>query len=470
MSALSGIQSIVTTPVQAAQTDMANTSADSGAVTAVLSPDKGAATATTDVPAAQTGDRVSLSEAAKALLPGAQPSVQAIATDSDLPQGAASLLATATTESGRQVRIEQYTAGANPAQGKAASSAVVVTVSATDQQAEQRYLVTDDTIINENANGELSVASYTPGRETGGNDVIIGVRGLAYQGGDGNDTIVTTGGNVAIDAGSGNDTVVVAGVALAGHISMGDGNDTLTAGTIGGGQVNIDTGDGNDTISASYIGLGGQVNIDTGDGDDAVHASWIGLGIGTPSQVNIDTGAGNDSVTSSWTGVSMGSGSAQVNIDTGDGNDVVGSSWVSASFFGGHSQTNIATGAGNDTIAAGVLTASFFGGSSQTNIDTGSGKDTISVGLLGLQVGHASRLELMREVVEEGTSDTTSGASTASAAGSTAGTERNAGSTGTGSTAFRLARSSYASQNDQGNKDGQTAPHAGRLTLRGRFF
>ena len=93
--------------------------------------------------------------------------------------------------------------------------------------------------------------------------------------------------------------------------------------------------------------------------------------------------------------VGMGSGSAQVNIDTGDGNDVVGSSWVSASFFGGHSQTNIATGAGNDTIAAGVLTASFFGGSSQTNIDTGSGEDTISVGLLGLQVGHASRLELM---------------------------------------------------------------------------
>jgi len=493
MSDLSGIQSIATPQIMPPQTETAGTSANSGAVVSAATPDTVAATGTMDGSATGTGDRVSLSEAAKALLGGTQPSAQLIATANDMPQGTASLLATATTQSGRQVRVEQYTAGADPARGTAASSAIVVTIGATDRQAEQRYLVTDDTIINEDAHGDLAVAAYTPGQETDGNDVIIGVRGLAYQGGDGNDTIVTSSGNVDIDAGSGNDTVVVAGVALAGNISLGDGNDSLSAMCIGtdgrqvnittgagndtisasyigmGGQVNIDTGDGNDAISASYIGLSGQVNIDTGEGDDTIDASWIGLGIGMHSQVNIATGAGNDAVTSSWTGVSMGSGATQVNIDTGDGNDLVGSSWFSASFFGGHSQTNIATGAGNDTIAAGALTASFFGGTSQTNIDTGTGDDTITASLLGVHIGHTGKLELLRTVVEAGTSDTGQAASDAAQTSGTSATATDDTATDTGCTVFRLARSRYG-QSDQDSADTTADTPGKRLVLRRRIL
>jgi len=378
---------------------------------------------------------------------------QSAIVEKPLKPGTTELLGTATTKSGRLVSVSQFVAG--PEGQQSPQAGYMVSISGDANHEAQSFQVTGDAIINEDKNGELQISAYTAGKETDGNDIIIGAghaslnggkgddtifdvspnSSKSISGGDGNDTIIVAANSVGdtIDAGNGDDKLIVKGGILGGEINMGEGNDSIQARNIGtisgqttidtgngndsvsadfiganGSQVNIKTGDGNDKVHAAFIGLGGddQVNIDTGDGNDLVDASWIGLGFGgSASQVNINTGKGNDAVRSSWIGTSIGSGSTQVNIDTGEGNDTINSSWIGTSMEGGSSQVNIKTGDGNDNITSSWIGSSFFHGKSQVNIDTGKGDDKINASSIGFSLDENANSRGMLSVVQSASGD-----------------------------------------------------------------
>ncbi len=323
---------------------------------------------------------------------------QSAIVEKPLEPGSTELLGTATTKSGRQVSISQFVAGG---QGQPAQVGYAVSISGDANHEAQSFQVAGDSIINEDENGELHISAYSAGKETNGDDIIIGSGGGALSGGQGNDTIFDVSPNLpksisggdgndtiivatnsledTIDAGAGDDKLIVKGGILGGEIKMGDGNDSVQARNIGtfSGQTTIDTGNGNDSVSADFIGANGsQVNIKTGDGNDKVHAAYIGMG--GDNQVNIDTGDGNDLVDASWIGLAFGGSASQVNINTGKGDDTVRSSWIGTSLGSGSTQVNIDTGEGNDTINSSWVGTSIEGGSSQVNLKTGDGNDTIT--------------------------------------------------------------------------------------------
>lgn len=340
----------------------------------------------------------------------------AVAATGDWSAATTTNIATTTTASGRTVSVDRYSnaAGLTDANGASLSeSGFRVTIGGAAGEEAQHYVLTGNTIINEDADGSLRIAAYQPGQETSGDDIIIGglldgtmrggggddtIIGLAdvgyvdVSGGDGDDTIIMANdANGRIDTGAGNDTVKAAVLGAGGAISIdtGSGDDTIEAAYIGlGGSVDITTGSGDDTVKASWIGINSKVAIDTGSGDDTVDASWIGVGFGdNASQVSIETGSGDDTVTSSWIGVGIGAEERghtgpgpSVNVDTGSGDDTVAASWIGVGLSGTGSQVAIDTGSGDDTVAAGVVGF----GNAQIALETGSGDDTVSVGVLGL--------------------------------------------------------------------------------------
>jgi hypothetical protein len=287
--------------------------------------------------------------------------------DASQVQGTAktSLITTATTQSGRTVALESYeyaTPVTDENGASVAQSGYRVTISGNGDEADQSYILTDSTIINEDANGTLRIGTYASGQETSGDDIIIGtgLGGSALSGGDGNDTLIVLSpfGKSTISGGAGDDTVFVAGD-LTGNVDTGTGDDTIVATTIGfGDAATIDTGEGDDIIAAVSIGFGGSVTINTGEGDDDIAASWIGVHGG---QVNIDTGSGDDAIAASWIGVD----NAQVNITTGSGDDTIDASWIGVD----NAQVNIDTGSGDDGIYATWIGVN--GG--QVNISGGGG-------------------------------------------------------------------------------------------------
>jgi hypothetical protein len=435
--------------------------------------------------------------------------------------GKAVLVGTATTQSGRKVTIEQY----NPA--TAADNGVspeprtgyMVTIAATDQQEQQRYMLNGNTIINEDENGALHVSAYS--QATDGNDIIIGLLDTSLSGGAGDDTLFDfrQGGMGNIDGGAGDDTIVVSGVHSVGYIHSGDGNDTINftgnvvgadistgdgndtvniAGSVYGGnislgagndslqandlstfftgQLNVDTGDGNDQIKAGSIGEGkGQVNIDTGNGNDLIHAGDIGIG----GQVNINTGDGNDSIHASWIGIG---GNSQVNIDTGDGNDRVHSNWIGIGTDGHETQVNINAGSGNDSLSfdwlgvAGVasgqvnintgsgndsLTFNWLGGedvgNSQVNINMGSGNDYINAGIEGLRLVTQAKMEAMRDLVRETPADKATPKSSHNGDALLANTSGMATMTGESTPMARRGSITYRTQSQSDNATTETA-------------
>lgn len=433
----------------------------SNSILSNASPTAGSGAAQTNTPTDYT---VALSAEGRQLA-AAMPSTVLTETKTDLSPlnvasaqqlGEAVLVGTATTQSGRKVTIEQYNPATVAESGVSPqpSASYMVTIDATDQHDQQSFLLTGNTIINEDAHGALHVSAYTPGQETDGNDIIIGLLATPLSGGAGDDTIIVSGDQRGgtIDAGDGNDTVMIAGNVMDGAVSMGDGNDTLQTGavfggnismgdgndalqagsvyggnitmgdgndtlqatalsgytglnvdtgegndsiitkTIGGGQVNLTTGKGNDRINAAIIGLAdGQVNIDTGSGNDMIDASYISLGSG---QVNIDIGDGNDSVHASWIGLAIGGGDSQVNIASGRGNDSVSASWIGTGINGGRSQVNIDTGDGNDSVHSSWIGTGINGGKTQVNIDTGDGNDSVGSSWIGFEAGGSSQVNI----------------------------------------------------------------------------
>ena len=411
------------------------------------SPTAGSSAAQTDAP---TGDTVALSAEGRQLAaaipspvltePGAAPSPIDATSAQEL--GEAVLVGTATTQSGRKVTIEQYNPATAAGNGVSLEprTGYMVTIAATDQQEQQRFMLNGNTIINEDENGALHVSAYTPGQETDGNDIIIGQLATPLRGGAGDDTIFVTGDQYGgtIDAGAGNDTVMIVGNVMDSTISMGDGNDTLQTGSVFGGTIsmgagndtlqatalrgnsrlNVDTGDGNDSITTKSIG-GGQVNLNTGNGNDMINASVISMAEGQVNidtgngndiidtksinmaggQVNIDTGDGNDSVHANWLGLGIdgrksGGGDSQVNITSGGGDDNVRVNWIDTEFNGDRTQVNIDTGDGNDSVHSSWLGTGYKGGKTQINIATGAGNDSVHSSWLSVGGGGTSQVNI----------------------------------------------------------------------------
>lgn len=170
-----------------------NTSANQSASTTAATQ----GTDTTSTASASSGDTVTISAEARNLA-ASQPitiaSGAGLSSAGSLPDTTATSLVTSfTTQSGRQLSLSKYaTTGdgaATTGQG-ASSSGYLLTIGGSGQGGSQSYLLSGDVMINEDVSGALSVASYTAGAETSGNDIIIGLSGNAINGGQGNDTLI----------------------------------------------------------------------------------------------------------------------------------------------------------------------------------------------------------------------------------------------------------------------------------------
>lgn len=231
---------------------------------------------------------------------------------------------------------------------------------------------------------------------------IIG--GIAMGGG--NDTLESAGAifatdGSAIDMGEGDDRVtLLAGASVQGLIRLGKGNDTLTANTAAGFEVDggegddlIEGGAGNDTLHGGEgqdVIRGGAGNdlIFGGAGDDLIHAG--------PGNDTIDGGEGYDTLDmSSVSGpifVDMGSGvvsgtgigltrfTSIENIAFGAGdNDVTGGNGDDV-FDGGAGNDTLSGGAGDDKLAGGEGNDLLRGGSGDDLLDGGNGDDVLNGG------------------------------------------------------------------------------------------
>ncbi len=231
-----------------------------------------------------------------------------------------------------------------------------------------------------------------------GNDSISGGIGNFqsgknfYDGGDGNDNLVSRAFQDTLLGGAGNDflrsetspglssqnsPISSPGYAGSSLLDGGVGNDTIIAGFANDTMIG---GDGNDSLSGIFTQAGG------GDGDDTIDARLFVLPAGSiPTQITLDGGAGNDRL---WGNTSS---TNAVNVfNDGAGNDFI--------VFGSTGDTLIGSGEGNDTISCttvnftgtGTNVISDFlgnnlitGGNGIDSITTGSGNDILIGGLPG---------------------------------------------------------------------------------------
>jgi hypothetical protein len=210
--------------------------------------------------------------------------------------------------------------------------------------------------------------------------------------GDGNDTIIGTGGRTGIhiqdstiNTGKGNDIITATGyLALnadrKSFLNTGEGDDVITAININDGYGitsvgSLDTGSGNDIIigtgtnSKVGIALGGYSN--TGDGNDTITGSGRYTGFGNSGIFN--AGNGEDSI------ISHGRLGNSGQLFLGDGNDsIIVDTIIEAENIPNHAIRNynssfIGTGDGNDVITStGVIY-------NEGVIETGNGDDSIIV-------------------------------------------------------------------------------------------
>lgn len=213
-----------------------------------------------------------------------------------------------------------------------------------------------------------------------GDDTIIGSFDLADQidGGHGNDTINSLGGNDTI-LGNDGDDVINAG---AGNDSIngGDGHDSI-AGEAGDDSIN--SGDGNDSVS----GGSGLDNVFAGNGEDLVH------GDAGDDVLNGDGGIdtvfgddGNDSILGGEFADSLlgGSGNDTVNgqagndiISGGDGNDLLKGGLGNDLLSGNSGNDTLNAEAGNDRLFGGDDNDSLLGGSGTDSLEGNAGNDTL---------------------------------------------------------------------------------------------
>ncbi len=228
--------------------------------------------------------------------------------------------------------------------------------------------------------GSLSAASfagnmtYTSGRTFtaafGAGDDTVTISGWAdtagssYNLGAGTNSLnITTALAGSVTGGSGNDTVTTVSTAAGSSIDVGNGTNSVTTGAHGGSIVG---GTGDDTVSITSTAAGSVINVGSGTNSvtTGAHAGSI-------------TGAGgNDSVTATST-------DAGSSISVGDGiNSVVITQEHAGSVTGGSGADTVSAGSiaatGSVNVAAGINLVGVLG-SIAGSVTGGSGNDTLVV-------------------------------------------------------------------------------------------
>jgi len=245
----------------------------------------------------------------------------------------------------------------------------------------------------------LGVAAATDGEARVDNNATLA----------GNDRIAIDGQDIIIRSGSGNDRIETY-TALAGAISTGAGNDTVSINT------GADDANGIDNVGETRADLEAVATVDTAAGNDTVRAANLNAladlqtagnqTFGEAKAASITTGEGDDTVVVSalnsardWNnGVSLLNQADDsyyikgASIDTGAGIDAV-------TFTTAAEGTLIDTGADSDTVTVAITGATVL---AADDLDA-------TAGVNGIEVGLAGTVDVLGAVVRLGTeSDTIS--------------------------------------------------------------
>ncbi len=263
-------------------------------------------------------------------------------------------------------------------------------------QANGQLRITDGTAVL-NVSQVIQVVDILAG---GGDDTItinaldrvLTATLLTVNGGDGNDTINSTGANiglmrVSLIGGLGDDSLI--GSAGVDSLDGGDGNDLL------------DGQGGNDLI----FGRLGDDAILGGAGNDRIFA-----GVGSD---NIDAGAGDDSVIGDLGTDTINGGDGNDTLDGGDGADTINGGSGNDSILGGNEADDLNGSTGNDTVRGGgsddTITGengndklygddgndSILGQDGDDTINGGDGDDTLDAGIGNDLIGGGNGDDLM---------------------------------------------------------------------------
>ena len=182
------------------------------------------------------------------------------------------------------------------------------------------------------------------------------------DGGEGNDSLVSSNNAVTLLGGAGDDSMQSSGSKVL--LDGGAGSNTINS---SGDSSTITAGDGDNKISNT----GRLLSIITGNGDNVINNGFPADGIGSNS--SITTGLGNDTIINY---------SDNVRINAGDGNNFVAQH--------GGKNSSATTGNGSDTIAVSGETLTVKSGAGDdsitgwydhaSSIDAGDGSDTIQLG------------------------------------------------------------------------------------------
>jgi Ca2+-binding RTX toxin-like protein len=203
-----------------------------------------------------------------------------------------------------------------------------------------------------------------------GNDTILGGAGAeTIVGGAGDDMINGGGGDDSLDGGTGDDVLV-----------GGDGNDTIRGGL---GIDRIDGGDGDDSLDGGFNndtinGQAGDDSIDGGQADDLITG---GDGndtlLGSDGDDTIDGMAGSDFLVGGSDNDSLSGGTGGDTIRGGDGDDVINGDDGGDVINGGDGQDSIFGGEDDDTITGGDGNDFIQGQAGEDIVLGGDGNDTM---------------------------------------------------------------------------------------------
>ena len=179
---------------------------------------------------------------------------------------------------------------------------------------------------------------------------LSGIR-VAFNGGDGNDTVLGGAGAETIVGGAGNDM-----------INGGGGDDSLDGGD---GDDVLVGGDGNDTLRGSD----GLDRIDGGNGNDSLD--------GGANNDTINGQAGNDSIDGGQADDLITGGDGNDTLLGSDGNDTLHGMAGMDFLFGGSDNDSMTGGTGNDTLRGGDGDDVIEGEEGRDVINGGDGQDSI---------------------------------------------------------------------------------------------
>ena len=234
------------------------------------------------------------------------------------------------------------------------------------------YLMSNGGNVLDGAAGDdtyIFGAGDTVVEDTDGNNVYFGLPGADAV------EIVLQAGDTVLNGASGQftfsgDDSQVAFIGTGGAIT-GDSKDLVSITTA---SSNTETKDGNDTIQVGMLGTGG--NIDAGAGDDILNFT------GTSNMGGaVFAGSGNDSISLmnlEGGSVSGGAGADTLTLGVIDGAEVdggAGEDMINVDTLGASNATSLSGGADNDTIMVGMV------GSAGGVLAGGAGEDVLLSGM-----------------------------------------------------------------------------------------